>query len=172
MEKLITVVPADKVTAEYEKEAKTWGKWDSKNRKKFPYHYTSEERVLVLDGTADLTPDDGSPVVKIGKGDQVTFHVGFKCKWKITKRMKKHYTVIQDEDAAEPPAISCDGCGADCFAESYFVAEGEEDICPKCYEKDEEKYSGAEHQKEGEKWVEPEKEEAAPKKKKRKTSNK
>ena len=162
MDKLITVTPPDNVTDEYKAEAKTWTKWDSKSRKKFPYNYTAEEQVLILEGSAELTPDDGSPPIVIGKGDQVTFHKGFKCKWKITKRMKKHYTVVQDGDDGDDdegeatPAITCDICDVDCFEESYFLDEGEQDICPKCYEQEEgKKYAGAEHQKEGEKWVEP-----------------
>jgi uncharacterized cupin superfamily protein len=165
MDKLITVIPPDKVTDEYKKEAVKWGKWDSKNRKKFPFNYTAEERVLILEGSAEITPDDGSAVITIGKGDQVTFHKGFKCKWNVTKRMKKHYTVLKDEDAEEPPAIVCDICDKDCVAESYFIAEEEQDICPTCFEKDKEKYAGAEHQKEGEKWVELADKEEKPKKK-------
>mmetsp|Transcript_8803 Transcript_8803/g.16069 ORF Transcript_8803/g.16069 Transcript_8803/m.16069 type:complete len:168 (+) Transcript_8803:119-622(+) len=155
----------------------TWGKWDSKNTKKFPYNYAAEERVLILEGSAELTPDDGSAVITIAKGDQVTFHKGFKCKWKVTKRMKKHYTVLQEEGESEPPAITCDVCDVDCVAESYFMAQEEQDICPKCFKEEEDKYAGAEHQKEGEKWVEPTatKKKAAPKKKtvtKKKTATK
>jgi uncharacterized cupin superfamily protein len=175
MNKLITVVPADKVTAAYKKEAKKWGKWDSKSRKSFPFQYTIEERVFILQGSAEVTPDDGSSAVavKIGKGDQVTFHKGLKCKWKVTKRMKKHFHLFRadgDDDAEDPPAIVCDVCDKDCVAESYFMAEEELDICPTCYEKDKEKYAGAEHQKEGEKWFEPieqEEEETTPKKKRK-----
>jgi len=173
MNKLITVTPADDVTDEYKKEAKTWTKWDSKSRKKFPYNYQQEERVLILEGEAILTPttiagtgtamdpdtEGGEllPVeIKIKAGEAVTFHVGFKCKWQITKRMKKHYTVIagegdEEEDAAA--AITCDICSTDCVAESYFMKQEEMDICPDCYQKDRKKYKDAEHQKEGEKWV-------------------
>ncbi|KAL7543425.1 hypothetical protein ACHAXR_012706 [Thalassiosira sp. AJA248-18] len=178
MDKLIIVVRPEAVTDEYKKEAKTWGKWDSKSRKKFPYNYTAEERVLVLDGSATITPDDGSPAVIIGKGDQVTFLKGFKCQWKITKRMKKHYTVIQEEeDGDAPPAITCDVCGVDCVAESYFLEEDEQDICPKCHDedaKDSKKYVGAEHQKDGEKWEDKPttKKMKAPPKKKQKTAKK
>jgi uncharacterized cupin superfamily protein len=153
MDKLITVIPPDKVTDEYKEEAKKWPKWDSKNKKKFPFNYAAEERVLILEGSAELTPDDGSAVVVIGKGDSVTFQKGFKCKWKVTKRMKKHYTTVVDEDAPDPPAIVCDVCDQGCVEESYFMAEEEQDICPACFEKDTDKYPGAEHQKEGEKWV-------------------
>lgn len=46
--------------------------------------------MLILKGAAALTPADGSEVVTIGAGDQVTFHKGFKCKWKITERMYIH----------------------------------------------------------------------------------
>jgi uncharacterized cupin superfamily protein len=159
MDSLITVVPESEVTAAYKKEAKEWTKWDSKNRKSFPYNYTAEERVLVLEGSATLTPSDGSDPVTIEAGNAVTFHKGFKCKWKITKRMKKHYTVIAEDDGEDDllPAIICDICSdaAGCVEESYFVAKDEIDICPKCYEKEKDKYPDAEHQKGGEAWVEP-----------------
>jgi len=166
MDKLITVIPPDKVTKEYKDEAAKWVKWDSKTRKAFTFNYATEERVLIIEGQAEIAPDGGGEVIKIGKGDAVTFHKGFKCKWKITKRMKKHYVVDVDEDAEEPPAITCDLCDIDCVKESYFMADDEQDICPKCYAKDEDKYPDAEHQKEGEKWVE---ETKKPAKKKRKT---
>jgi uncharacterized protein len=175
MNALITVIPADKVSKEYKAEAKTWGKWDSKNRKTFPFNYATEERVLILEGQAEITPHgcddgDGGGVVTIGKGDAVTFHKGLKCKWKITKRMKKHYIVddvAHDEDdqgAAE--AITCDVCDKGCVAESYFMADDEQDICPMCYEKDRETYPNAEHQKDGKKWFEPD-DEVKPKKKRK-----
>jgi ribosome-binding protein aMBF1 (putative translation factor) len=85
--------------------------------------------------------------------------------------------MIRSSATLAAPAIVCDVCDTDCVAESYFIAGDELDICPACYEKDkEEKYSDAEHQKEGEKWFEPiEKEEPIEKgeeekpKKKRKT---
>jgi uncharacterized cupin superfamily protein len=157
MNALITITPASEVTDEYKTEAKTWTKWDSKNKKNFPYNYTSEERVLVLSGSATITPSDGGDPLTLEAGNAVTFHKGFKCKWKITKRMKKHYAMFaedgEDGDEEDVPAITCDVCNEGCVEESYFVKEDESDICPTCYEKDEDKYSGAEHQKEGEAWV-------------------
>lgn len=168
MDKLITVIHPDKVTDEYTKEAMTWGKWDSKNKKKFPYNYTAEERVLILEGSAELTPDDGSAMITIGKGDAVTFHKGFKCKWKVTKRMKKHYTVVRENDAPEPAEIVCDVCNQACFEESYFVTDEEQDICPDCFELDKDNYSAAVHQKEGVNWVEAESEKPKKKMKTRK----
>jgi uncharacterized cupin superfamily protein len=175
MDKLITVTPPDQVTTEYKNEAKKWSKWDSKNRKSFPFFYATEERVLILEGLAEITPDGcdteiGS--VTIVKGDAVTFHKGLKCKWKILKRMKKHYIVEKaEDDDVEAPAITCDVCDKGCVAESYFLADEEQDICPSCYEKDKGKYVNVEHQKDGKKWVEPDDgdDNKAPKKKKRKT---
>ena len=115
--------------------------------------------------------EEGDPIV-IEAGMGVIFHVGFKCKWNVTKRMTKFYAVFgeaEEEEGAE--AITCDVCSKGCVAESYFVKDEELDICPTCFKKDEKKYEGAEHQKEGEKWVE-EKTEAGPKKKKQKKSKK
>ncbi|KAI2503612.1 hypothetical protein MHU86_10808 [Fragilaria crotonensis] len=181
MDKLITVIPSDQVTTAYKKEAKTWSKWDSKNRKSFPFFYATEERVLILEGLAEITPNNGGDtesasgtVITISKGDAVTFHKGLKCKWKILKRMKKHYIVEKADDddvEAAVATITCDVCDQGCEAESYFLADEEQDICPACYVKDKRKYVNAEHQKDGKKWVEPDDgdDEKAPKKKKRKT---
>jgi uncharacterized cupin superfamily protein len=160
MDKLITVTRAEDVTEDYKKEAEAWTKWDSKNKKKFPYNYKAEERVLIMSGSATLTPADGEPI-EVGEGDAVTFHKGFKCKWEITKRMKKYYAEFGELE--DIPAITCDVCDADCVAESYFVKKEELDICPECFKKDEKKYKGAQHQKNGEKWVGP------PKKKQKKS---
>jgi uncharacterized cupin superfamily protein len=181
MDKLITVTPVDDVTDDYKKEAKAWIVWDSKNRKRFPYNYTQEERILILSGGATITPnkdddeDDAPEPIKLVAGNAVIFHKGFKCQWQITKRMKKHYAVFAvegEEDEEAGAAITCDVCGEDCVAESYFVKKEELDICLACYEKDKKKYKKAEHQKNGEKWVEPtaaaDEEEEGPKKKKRK----
>jgi uncharacterized cupin superfamily protein len=167
MDKLITVTAADKVTPAYKEEASAWTVWDSKNRKSFKYNYQTEERVLVLSGAATLTPTDDSPAIKIEGGMGVIFHVGFQCQWKITKRMKKNYAVFGDAPDEEE-GITCDVCSKPCLEESYFVSEGEVDLCPACYTKDTKKYPAAEHQKGGEKWVE--EEEEAPKKKKRKST--
>ena len=53
------------------------------------------ERVLITKGSATLTPDDGSDVVKIGAGDSVYFHKGFACMWHVTKPMAKHYAYVR-----------------------------------------------------------------------------
>ena len=45
--------------------------------------------------------------------------------------------------------ITCDVCSANCYEESYFAPETEEDICPACYGKDPSKFGGAKYQREG-----------------------
>ena len=158
---LATITPSGEVTEEYKVKAAEWGVWDSKGepRKKFPYSYPKEERVLIICGKATLTPDGdtkGEPAFTIEAGDAVTFHAGFKCKWHVIEPMQKHFQLFEadGEEAAEQPSIACDSCGAECFAESYFVEDGELDICPSCFKKargpDEKKYAGAERQVEGE----------------------
>ena len=53
-----------------------------------------------------------------------------------------------EPESDELPAIACDVCSADCFAQSYLF-EGSQDICPKCFKADK-KYAGAEKQEGGE----------------------
>jgi uncharacterized cupin superfamily protein len=136
---LATVTPASEVTDVYKQQAATWGIWDSANetKTKFPYSYPLEERVLILGGRATLTPDDGSPAFEICGGQAVTFHAGFKCKWHVVEPMTKHFQLFEasGEPAVPAPSIACDACGGECYAESYFVAAGELDICPKCFKK-------------------------------------
>jgi uncharacterized cupin superfamily protein len=50
-----------------------------------------QERVVVLSGKAELTPDDGSPMVTIEAGDYVVFHQGFACTWQMIEPMAKKY---------------------------------------------------------------------------------
>ena len=102
---------------------------------------------------------------QIKAGDSVIFWHGFSCDWTVTARMTKHYAYYNEDgepEGGDLPGISCDVCGADCFAESYLFA-GETDLCPKCFKADK-KYAGSEHQKEGE----PVPTKAPPKKKQKK----
>ena len=59
-------------------------------------------------------------------------------------------------EESKPCVIACDGCGAECVEQSWFV--NEEDICPACYEKAggvTGKYAGAEYQEDGEPCAQP-----------------
>jgi uncharacterized cupin superfamily protein len=134
-----------------------WAIWDSTTHEdgsgKFNFDYSDnhQERVLILSGKAELTPSDGSAVVKIAAGDHVVFHRGFKCAWNVLSPMKKHYCYFDEHgEETQPNNVACDACGCDCFVESYFVEASGEDICPACFAKDSGgAYSGAEHQREG-----------------------
>jgi len=156
MEKLVTHTPASAVTPDFIAKASDWPLWDSDDHPqdppgsgKFSFNYNggyASERVLIVSGRATLAPDDGSSIVVLEAGDSVFFHNGFACGWLVHERMTKRYQYFdKDGEISAPAAIACDGCGCDCEAESYLV--GEEDFCPKCYEKD--GLSG-EHQKFGE----------------------
>ena len=178
MNTLVTIVPPAQVTDHYKQEATTaWTYWDSRNMKSFTYNYTAEEQILMVEGRARLIPKDGSPPITIATGEHVTIHPGFVCTWKIQQRIKKYYTVVGGDDAAadaQPPSITCDACGTECWAESYFVADEEiieQDLCPVCFLKiSMVKSFTAEYQKEGVQWHDPD--ERPPSKKKKRTTKK
>jgi uncharacterized cupin superfamily protein len=138
-----------------------WEIWDSSTHAcepegsgKFPFNYADnhQERVLIIEGEATLTPTIGAAFT-IGTGDYVVFHRGFECMWHVTTPMRKHYCYF-DEQGSETQAnnMTCDKCGADCWAESYFCNE-EEDICATCWTK--KAYPNYEYQREGQAFVVP-----------------
>lgn len=69
--------------------AKSWPVW-SKEVSEFPWDYDEKETCYILEGEVTVSPDNGSPVT-FGKGDLVIFPEGLKCRWKITKAVRKHY---------------------------------------------------------------------------------
>jgi hypothetical protein len=89
--------------------------------------------VVVLTGEAQLTPDDGSPMLTIKAGDFVVFHQGFACEWQIIDTMTKAYCYF-DADGHETMSnsIACDLCSEDCSEVSYLMDE-EVDLCPACF---------------------------------------
>ena len=121
---------------------------------KFHFDYNGDyetERVLIMSGKANLSPDDGSAKITIATGDQVFFHKGFACNWHVTEPMTKHYAYFgaDGEEVVSNNSITCDICQAECSEESYLTVD-EEDICPDCYKVDKKMYAKAEHQKFGE----------------------
>ena len=107
MESLCKVTRAKDVTDEYREAAKgdAWTEWNSDEHPhdppesgKFLYDYSAsfEEKVLVLEGRATLTPTDGSASVSIGAGDAVSFMKGYKCHWQIDEapvKKVRHITI-------------------------------------------------------------------------------
>lgn len=58
------------------------------------YHATYEayEFVHLIRGSITITPDGGKPV-KVKAGDAFVIEPGFKGKWKITKKVFKHFDI-------------------------------------------------------------------------------
>jgi len=67
----------------------SWPSW-TKEVSEFPWEYDEQETCYFLEGKVVITPDGGK-LVKIGKGDLVTFPNGMTCTWKIKKDVRKHY---------------------------------------------------------------------------------
>jgi len=68
---------------------RSWPVWE-KEVSEFPWEYDEAETCYILEGDVIVTPDNGAPV-SFGKGDLVVFSAGLRCRWKITKAVRKHY---------------------------------------------------------------------------------
>ncbi len=80
-----------------------WGTWDCDPTKtgspngnhaygrEFPWTFDKEEKAYILEGSATLTPDDGSDPVTIGPRDMVTFPRGWAGSWTVHEFFKKRY---------------------------------------------------------------------------------
>ena len=66
-----------------------WPIWQ-KEVSAFPWEYDERETCYLLEGEVEVTPEGGDPV-SFGAGDLVTFPMGMKCVWKISKGVRKHY---------------------------------------------------------------------------------
>ena len=56
----------------------------------FDWEYDQQESCLLLEGEVEVTSDSG--LVKFGVGDFVVFPRGLKCRWKVIKPVRKHYS--------------------------------------------------------------------------------
>jgi uncharacterized cupin superfamily protein len=68
---------------------RSWPVWE-KEVSEFPWEYDETETCYILEGDVVVTPDKGAPV-KFGRGDLVVFSRGLKCRWKISRAVRKHY---------------------------------------------------------------------------------
>ncbi len=66
-----------------------WPIWE-KEPSEFPWTYDATETCYLLEGEVAVTPDDGE-TVHFGAGDLVTFPAGMRCRWTISKAVRKHY---------------------------------------------------------------------------------
>ena len=56
----------------------------------FDWEYDQQESCLLLEGEVEVKSD--FETVKFVGGDFVVFPKGLKCKWKVIKPVKKHYS--------------------------------------------------------------------------------
>ncbi len=74
-----------------EKDVFSWSVWE-KEESVFDWFYDSEEHCYFLEGEVIVETSKGE--YKFGKGDYVTFQKGLSCKWKVLKKVKKHYIFL------------------------------------------------------------------------------
>ncbi|MCH7923138.1 MAG: cupin domain-containing protein [Nitrospinae bacterium] len=78
-----------KPTEEEAKLFKTYSTWECEPSE-FPWTYDDKEICLMVEGQVTVTTDEGE--VSFGAGDLVCFPAGLSCTWKVTERVRKHYT--------------------------------------------------------------------------------
>ena len=71
------------------KEIKSWPIW-SCEVSEFDWEYSEQESCLLLEGEVEVS--SAFETVKLCVGDYVVFPKGLKCRWKVTKPVRKHYS--------------------------------------------------------------------------------
>jgi len=71
------------------KKIKSWPIW-SCEVSEFDWEYSERESCLLLEGEVEVSGN--FETVKFGVGDYVVFPRGLKCRWKIIKHVRKHYS--------------------------------------------------------------------------------
>ena len=56
----------------------------------FDWEYSDEESCLLLDGKVEVKSE--FETVRFSAGDFVVFPKGLKCRWKVSKPVRKHYS--------------------------------------------------------------------------------
>jgi uncharacterized cupin superfamily protein len=56
----------------------------------FDWEYSDQETCLLLDGEVEVSSK--FETVRFSAGDFVVFPKGLKCRWKVTKPVRKHYS--------------------------------------------------------------------------------
>ena len=72
-----------------EEEILTWPVWTCEISE-FDWEYDAKESCLLLEGKVEVESEHGC--VRFGAGDFVVFPRGLKCRWKVTKPVRKHYS--------------------------------------------------------------------------------
>ena len=71
------------------KEIKSWPIWTC-DVSEFDWEYSEQESCLLLEGEVEVSSN--FETVKFGVGDYVVFPRGLKCRWKVIKPVRKHYS--------------------------------------------------------------------------------
>ena len=84
-------IKIDKITDEEvnNKGVLSWPVWECEVSE-FDWEYDQRESCLLLEGEVEVKSD--FETVKFGGGDFVVFPKGLKCKWKVIKPVRKHYS--------------------------------------------------------------------------------
>ncbi len=69
---------------------KNWPIWTCEVSE-FDWEYDQQESCLILEGMVEVKSD--FETVKFGAGDFVVFPSGLKCRWKVIKPVRKHFTL-------------------------------------------------------------------------------
>ena len=70
-------------------EIRSWPIWTC-DISEFDWEYSDQESCLLLEGEVEVSSD--FETVKFGVGDYVVFPRGLRCRWKVIKPVKKHYS--------------------------------------------------------------------------------
>ena len=68
---------------------RSWPVW-SCGVSEFDWEYSEKESCLLLEGDVEVISD--FETVKFSAGDYVIFPRGLKCRWNVTKPVRKHYS--------------------------------------------------------------------------------
>ena len=71
------------------KDVRSWPIWTC-DVSEFDWEYDQQESCLLLEGEVEVKSD--FETVKFGGGDFVVFPKGLKCKWKVIRPVRKHYS--------------------------------------------------------------------------------
>ena len=71
------------------KEVLSWPIWTC-DISEFNWEYSERESCLVLEGEVEISGE--FKTLKFGAGDYVVFPKGLKCRWKVIKPVRKHYS--------------------------------------------------------------------------------
>ena len=70
-------------------EIKSWPIW-SCEVSEFDWEYSEQESCLFLEGEVEVSGN--FKTVTFGAGDYVVFPGGLKCRWKVIRPVRKHYS--------------------------------------------------------------------------------